>query len=79
MLLPKTVAIQTDVLSILLWYPGEGSVSVQLYLVQQIWLLLPRPRNRPYMDDALVGSGIFSFVYTTMRYGNEVSWVRIGM
>jgi hypothetical protein len=31
------------------------------------------------MDDAMVGSGIFSFVYTTMRYGNEVSWARTGM
>jgi hypothetical protein len=31
------------------------------------------------MDDVLEGSGIFSFVYTTMRYGNEVSWARIGM
>jgi hypothetical protein len=29
------------------------------------------------MDDALVGSGIFSFVYTTMRYRNEVSWARM--
>jgi hypothetical protein len=31
------------------------------------------------MDDALVGSGIFGYVYTTMRYGKEVAWARIGM
>jgi len=46
MMLPQPVAIQTDVLSTLLQYQGEGTVSVQLCLVQQLWLLLPRPRNR---------------------------------
>lgn len=46
MMLPEPVAIQTDVLGTLSQYQGEGSVSVQLYLVQQLQLLLPRPRNR---------------------------------
>jgi len=46
MMLPETVAIQTDVLSTLLEYQAEGSASVQMYLVQQLWLLFPRPGNR---------------------------------
>jgi hypothetical protein len=45
MMLPEIVSIQIDVLSTLLQYQVEGSVSLQLYHIQQLWLLIPRPRN----------------------------------